>query len=84
MSKKRNRAELNKANNNREYQILQKNETVYCHVCAKRAGRFGATCGPVRWTKPWRRGYKNAKKAIATWQARSYRSWKHNRKTRWK
>jgi hypothetical protein len=84
MSKNRNRALLNKAINNKEYLILEKNETVYCQICAKRAGRYGATCGPVRWTHPWRRGFKNPRKAIATWQAREYRSWKHNRKKQWK
>lgn len=84
MSKNRNRKHFNKANTNKEYSILQKGHKVYCHICVKRSGEFGATCGPVNWVNPWRRGFKNAKKAIATWQAREYRSWKYNRRTQWK
>lgn len=84
MSKKRNRALLDKATNNRDYNLLQKNEVVYCLICSKRAGKFGVTCSPVKWVGSWRAGYKNPKKAIAKWEARGYRSWKHNRKTQWK
>lgn len=84
MSKNRNRSRLDKANNDREYNILQKGAVVYCRVCEKRAGRFGATCGPVRWAGRWRIGCKNPRKAIATWEARGFRTWKHNRDTQWR
>ena len=84
MSVNKSRAKLKKANNNKEYNKLQKNETIYCQICAKRAGSYGATCGPVRWTHYWRAGYKNPRKAIATWQAREFRTWKYNRKNQWK
>lgn len=84
MSKNRNRAKLNKAKDSREYTMIMKNQYLYCYICVRKTGRFGATCGPVRWSVGWRAGYKNPRKAIATWQARGFRTWKHNRDTRWK
>ena len=84
MSKNRNRQRLNKAETNKEYIMLQMVKSEYCLICAKRAGRYGATCGPVRWTTNYRRGFKNPKKVIAAWQAREYRTWKYNRKKQWK
>ena len=84
MSKNRNISKLNKAKTNKEYIKLQKDTTIYCQICAKRAGDYGATCAPIRWTTNWRAGYKNPRKVIASWQAREYRTWKYNRKTKWK
>lgn len=83
MSKNTNRNRLEKAINNKEYNILQKGSEVDCPICAKRAGSYKATCGPVRWWPKYKRGFKNSK-CIATWQVRMYRTWKHNRKTQWK
>lgn len=84
MSINRNRKRTEKALDNVEYNILQKSYLVDCPICAKRAGRYGATCGPISWSTRWRPGYKNPRKAIAKWQAREYRTWKHNRNTQWK
>lgn len=39
----------------------------------------GITFYPV-----YRRGFKNKHKQIMRYQARMYRTWKHNRKTKWK
>lgn len=32
----------------------------------------------------WRRGFKNPIKRIMSYQVRMYRTWKYNRKTKWK
>jgi len=32
----------------------------------------------------YRKGFKNSKKQILSYQVRMYRTWKHNRKTKWK
>ena len=32
----------------------------------------------------YRRGFKNPKKTIMSYQKRMYRTWKHNRKRQWK
>lgn len=73
MSVNTNRAKLNKANNGREYgNILS--DILY----------------PLYWDEGcnmyprYRRGYKNSGKQIFSYQRRMYRTWKHNRKTRWK
>jgi hypothetical protein len=85
MSKNRNRAKLNKAKTNKEYKfILNYFYIVDCTICAKRAGNYTATCYPIRWTHKWKRGFKNPHKSITTFEARAFRSWKHNRKTQWK
>jgi hypothetical protein len=73
MSKNTNRAYLNKAQNGREYHILLLNELY-----------------PPYWDEGvnfyprYRRGYKNSNKWIYSYQVRMYRTWKHNRKTKWK
>ena len=73
MSKNRNRAYLNKAQNGREYHIMLLNELY-----------------PPYWDDGvylyprYRRGFKNSNKGIYSYQVRMYRTWKHNRKTKWK
>ncbi len=84
MSKNRNRKRLEKVEDNKVYNILQKGYKEYCVICAKRAGRYGATCGPVRWYPKYKRGFINPHKGLVTWQVREYRTWKYNRKTQWK
>ena len=85
MSTNRNRAKLNKAKSNKEYKvILNYFYVVDCPICAKRAGSFTATCYPIRWQVKWRRGFKNPQKMVSTREARTYRTWKYNRKTKWK
>lgn len=68
MSKNRNRAKLNKASENREYNMIMKNMDIDCYICVRRAGHYGASCHPTK------KGFYR----------RLYRTWKHNRKTRWK
>jgi hypothetical protein len=73
MSKNRNRAKLNKANTGREYHQIGMNE-VY----------------PMYWDEGimfyprYRRGFRNPNKVLQRYKQRAYRSWKHNRKTKWK
>ena len=71
MSKKRNRAKLNKATFNKEYNKIMKSENLYCYICAKRGGSYTASCHPNNFNK---KGFKY----------RQNRSWKHNRLTQWK
>ncbi len=73
MSKNRNRAKLNKAKNEREYSALIFNELY-----------------PPYWDDgiceypKYRRGYKNPNKRLFSYQIRMCKTWKYNRKTRWK
>lgn len=73
MSIHRNRAYLNKAQTGREYHILLLNELY-----------------PLYWDEgiyeypKYRKGYKNPNKTIYSYQVRMYKTWKHNRKTKWK
>lgn len=45
---------------------------------------------PMYWDECWaehphyRKGFKNSKKRLFTYQVRQYRTWKYNRKTKWK
>lgn len=84
MSKNKNRKRLEKAEDNKVYNILQKGFKEYCPICSKRSGRYGATCGPVRWWPKYKQGFVNTHKCIATWEVRIYRTWKHTRETQWK
>ncbi len=59
---------LNNVTDNRSYNIIYKNTDQYCYICCRRSGRYGAYCGPSNFGK----------------QRRSYRTWKYNRKTKWK
>ena len=73
MSKNRNRAKLNKAKTSNEYNKILLN-IIY----------------PTYWDEGLiffprlKRGYKNPTKTILKYQVRAYRSWKYNRKTKWK
>jgi hypothetical protein len=73
MSKNRNRAKLDKAECGRNYHIIYLNELY-----------------PIYWEEGvnfyprYRRGFKNSRKPIQRYKQRMYRSWKHNRKTKWK
>lgn len=59
---------LKSITDNRTYNILLKGSTCACRVCSKRSGRYDAYCGPRNDHHINRR----------------YKTWKHNRKTKWK
>jgi len=73
MSKRINRARFNRAQTGREYRIFLLRE-IY----------------PPYWDEGinlyprWRRGFINPNKQIYPSKVREYRTWKYNRKTRWK
>lgn len=71
MSKKRNRAKLNKALDNKEYNVIMKNLNLYCYICVRRAGAYEASCHP--------RAHSNR-----GWKYRMNRTWKHTRNYQWK
>jgi len=71
MSINRNRAKLNKAMNNEEYNRIMKNDGVYCIICVRRSGSYNGSCHPST---------MNPK----GWKYRKFRTWKHNRKKQWK
>lgn len=80
MSKKRNRSRLEKANNSKEYHLLQmKFAHSYCYICQKRAGSFYAQCDGRK-----RFGWHGNRKQIFAADYRAFKTWKHNRKTKWK
>lgn len=82
MSKNRNRALLNLCLTSREYkQTLFKKEYDWCLICSKRCGSYYYDCSPQTMRGVGRHGNG---KLITTFDARSYRSWKHNRKTQYK
>jgi hypothetical protein len=65
------RGKLKKAVNNKEYNIILKNSTVDCQICAKRGGSYKSSCHPSA-NNP--RGYR--------WRAN--KTWKRHRKTQYK
>ena len=71
MSKNRNRAKLNKAEDSREYNMIMKNQDLYCYICVRRVGHYNASCAPGAFSN---RG----------WIFRMNRTWKHTRETQWK
>lgn len=71
MSKNRNRAKLNKAKNNGQYNMIMKNKDLYCYICARRAGSYKASCSPGAFNE---RG----------WKFRLNRTWKKHRRAQWK
>ena len=73
MSRKTNRANLNKANNRKEYRCILFNE-LYPDYWDD----------GINFYPKYRRGFKNPNKTITRWEMRSYRSWKYNRKTKYK
>jgi hypothetical protein len=82
MSKNRNRAKLNKAKKSREYTKIAKHfYHDYCYICAKRSGSFYIDCSPQNMRS---KGIHGSGKPIYTYKYREYKSWKYNRKTKWK
>lgn len=73
MSKNRNRAKLNKAQNGREYLniLFNINYPIYWDE-------------GLMFYPQFRRGFKNPNRTIERYQMRAYQTWKHNRKTKWK
>jgi len=73
MSKNRNRAKLNKAKTNSQYNKLLINMEYPAYW----------DDGLAQYPN-WRKGYKNPCKRIFYQQVREYRTWKYNRQTKWK
>jgi hypothetical protein len=73
MSINRNRAKLNKAQNNTDYRKLFLDE-LYPPYYEE----------GVNFYPRYRRGYKNPNKQLERFKIRMYRTWKYNRKTQWK
>jgi hypothetical protein len=80
MSYNRNRARLNKAENSREYKKILFHELTYCYICARRYGSHYYSCHPAD-LSAYRHG---SGKPIYSYTYRSYKTWKHNRKTKYK
>lgn len=82
MSKNRNRKRLAKANNSKEYIIILKHDVYnYCYICSKRCGSFYADCSPQNMHA---KGIHGSGKLIYVYKFREYKSWKYNRKYKWK
>ncbi len=82
MSKNRNRAKLEKAEDNRSYIISLKHyEYDYCYICQRRSGSFYGSCSPADMHA---RGIHGSGKRIYRHKFREFKTWKYNRKTRWK
>jgi len=82
MSVNRNRAKLNKAENNRDYNLIYKHYmNDYCFICSKRSGSFYVSCSPADMHHKGRHGNR---RPIYRHKFREYKTWKHNRKTKWK
>lgn len=73
MSKNRNRAKLNKAQNGREYYHMVINDQYPMYWD-----------DGIIFYPSWRKGYKNPNKRITMYKVREYKTWKHNRKTQYK
>ena len=73
MSKNRNRAKLNKAQNQQEYKkiLLQLEYPTYWD-------------DGLYFYPKYKKGFKNPLKSILKYQRRMYRTWKYNRKKQWK
>jgi len=73
MSKNRNRQRLKKVEDGRSYRLICLNHEF-----------------PLYWDEGWtsypiyRKGFKNPNKRIFQYERRVYRTWKYNRKTKWK
>ena len=82
MSKNRNRTKLKKTETNRAYNIKYKHyRNDYCFICAKRSGNFYADCSPGNLSA---RGRHGSGKPVYSHKAREYKTWKYNRKTKYK
>ena len=81
MSIHRNRAKLNKANTDRESKIIERISESYCLICNKRSGSHHWDCSPQNMRAKGRHGNS---RAIYSHKYRSYKTWKYNRKTKYK
>ncbi len=82
MSKNRNRSKLNKELISRDYSRKQLKQSYdYCLICCKRAGSYYWSCSPSDIRSKHRHGNG---RYIESHKYRSYKTWKHNRKTQWK
>ncbi len=73
MSINTNRFRLSKAVNNKDYRIIWLKEEYPPYW----------DDGLILYPK-YRKGYKNPKKQIMSYQKRMYKTWKYNRTTQWK
>jgi len=76
MSKKRNRAFLNKAEDGHSYKILLLDKLF--PIYWDDGCNFHYTSNGPSWGKKWK------VKTITRYDYRTYRTWKYNRKTQWK
>ena len=82
MSVNTNRAKLKKAKNSRVYTITYKHYmNDYCYICARRCGNFYGSCSPADMNA---KGVHGSNKRIYAHKFREFKTWKHNRKTKWK
>lgn len=82
MSTNRNRAKFNKAQTSREYTIMMKHYYYdYCYICSRRCGSFFADCSPQNMHA---KGIHGSGKLVYVYKYREFKTWKHNRKARWK
>jgi hypothetical protein len=73
MSKKRNRAKLNKAKTSRVYNLIMFRE-LYPPYYEE----------GIMFYPKYRAGFKNTNRRLPKCKIREYRTWKHNRKTQYK
>jgi hypothetical protein len=73
MSKNKNRAKLNKAENSRNYRLIWIDELYPMYWDEG-----------LNFYPKYRKGFKNNNKRILKYKVRMYRTWKHNRRTQWK
>ena len=76
MSKNYNRAKFDKAQTNEEYKKIS-SKWYWPPYYDEGHSYYFPSLGPS-WAKKWH------KKSILRYQYREYRTWKYNRKTRWK
>lgn len=77
----KNKKRLSTVTNSRTFNILNKGIIFdgNCHICQKRTGSYYANCdGKPRW------GFHGNGKPIFSKHRRAYKTWKYNRKTKWK
>lgn len=73
MSKNRNRAKTKNVHNNKEYCLL---------IMSEKYPPYWDD--GVIWYPKHRKGHKNPNKTIMSYEVRRYKTWKYNRKTKWK
>ena len=78
----KNRKKLSQAITNKEYKIrLMVWHLSPCPVCMKRGGTWYSDCSRANYKV---KHYHGSDKPMYRYKQRSYKSWKHNRKTQWK